>query len=232
MTGKRELLRLENAVLGYSSETVLQEVDFELGTRDYVAVVGNNGSGKSTLLKSLLGVLPLIAGKRIACSDLKLGYVPQQLNLDPLFPFSTLEVARMGLFRDGGWKQKPDKVQQKRLGWSLEKVGMQDREKQLFHTLSGGQKQRVLVARALASNPNLLVLDEPTAGVDQRAIEILLSVFDELCSAGLSLLMVTHSPLALKGRVSDVLVVRQGTVRRRDPDAVLTPTGLTEVLAI
>ena len=229
MTGAQFLLRLEQADLGYPGSTVLHGVDLTLTPGDYLAVVGGNGSGKTTLLRTLLGVLPPVRGRLQRAAELRLGYVPQQVHLDPLFPVSAREVVRMGLYRGRMALRRLTAAERAFTEACLERVDLAAHAGALFGQLSGGQKQRVLVARALASRPNLLLLDEPTAGVDARASEIILDAMDELVRAGAAVVLVTHNPLALQGRASGVCLVARGGVSWRMPEQMLSADGLLEV---
>ncbi|RMH02521.1 MAG: metal ABC transporter ATP-binding protein [Planctomycetota bacterium] len=227
---RRPLVALRGATLGYRGAPVLREVDLEVAAGDFLAVVGDNGSGKSTLLRSLLGVLPPLAGDLEREPGLRLGYVPQQLALDPRFPASVEEVARMGLWRRGRSFRRESREDLARVREALERVGLADRAAQAFATLSGGQKQRVLLARALVSAPDLLLLDEPTSGVDARATAAIHACLDELRAAGVGLVLVTHHPLALRGRATHACLVAGGRVRPEDPAELLSAGGAARML--
>ncbi len=220
------LLALRRAALGYAGRPVLQDVDLEVAPGDYVAVLGANGSGKSTLLRTLIGVLPLLAGRLERAPELRLGCVPQQLGLDPSFPASATDVVAMGLYRDLGFLRR---IPGARVRESLAAVDLLGEAEQPFGSLSGGQRQRVLLARALAGGPTLLLLDEPTAGVDARASARILEHLDVLHARGLSLVLVTHHPLALRGRCNRAWVLAGGRVREEVPERALSPEGLAEV---
>ncbi len=224
------LLSLRDASLGYGGTRVLDGVELELRRGDFLAVVGDNGSGKSTLLRTLLGVLPLLAGEERRASGLRLGYVPQQLALDPRFPVCAEEVVRMGLWRGRAAFRVERAADQERVRAALERVGMEHRAGEGFGTLSGGQKQRVLLARALVSAPNLLLLDEPTSGVDARATASIHRLLDELQAEAIAQVLVTHHPLSLRGRATHSCLVAEGTVRMLDPAQLLSPAGAAEYL--
>lgn len=220
------LLALAAADLGYNGRPVLRGVDLAVERGDYVAVLGANGSGKSTLLRTLIGVLPPLSGSRRPAAGLRLGYVPQQLDLDPSFPASAADVVAMGLYRDLGALRR---VPGSRVQEALAAVDLADAACRPFGSLSGGQRQRVLLARALAGRPDLLLLDEPTAGVDARASALILDHLDALHAGGLALVLVTHHPLSLRGRCNRAWVVAGGGVREAAPEHALSPEGLAEV---
>ncbi len=224
------LIRFAGAALGYPKATVLDGVDLEVRSGDFLAVVGDNGSGKSTLLRSLLGVLPLLGGEARWAPELRLGYVPQQLALDPRFPVCAEEVVRMGLWRAKQAFRPDGAAGRERVQRALERVGMEGRARHGFGTLSGGQKQRVLLARALVSDPNLLLLDEPTSGVDARATHRIHELLDGLHAEGVALVIVTHHPLSMSGRANRSCLVAEGGLRHLEPEVLLSPAGAAEYL--
>lgn len=224
------LLTLSGADLGYRGVEVLAGVEMEVAAGDFIAVVGGNGSGKSTLLRTLLGALPVRRGCREAAAGLRFGYVPQQVALDPLFPLSAGEVAEMGLWRGRSVTGRLGSADLDFARACLDQVGMAAHGNRRFGELSGGQKQRVLVARALVGRPSLLLLDEPMAGVDQAASDAIRVVLDRAHQGGTAVVIVTHHPLSLAGQATASFVVAEGRVERREPDELLTPQGLAEVL--
>ena len=220
---------MRQAALGYPGAGVLQGVDLTLGTGDYVALLGGNGSGKTTLVRTLLGVLDPLSGAIERSPALRLGYVPQQAALDPLFPITALEVVELGLLRDAGLLRPLAAAARERALDALARMHLGEQRRKLYGQLSGGQQRRVLVARALASDPNFLLLDEPTAGVDARATDIILQALGELHARGCGVLIVTHLPLALRGRANGALLCAHGQVLRRAPERLLSPEGVLEV---
>lgn len=223
------LLTLDRADLGYRGFPILHHVELGIRPGDFVAMIGANGSGKTTLLRALLGVLPPLDGRVVRAPELKLGYVPQVQHLDPLFPLSVREVVEMGLWRGRAATRGVPAADRAFARDCMRQVQMEEQATRLFSRLSGGQQQRVLVARALACRPNLLLLDEPTSGVDARAAEIVFEALSRLRAEGAGILIVTHHPLALGGRASRALLLRGGRVEERDPQELLTPEGLLEL---
>lgn len=224
------LLALQQACIGYPGVVVLDDVNLAVEAGDYVGLVGANGSGKTTLLRTLLGVQSLLEGSLQRGSDFRLGYVPQQMNLDSRFPLSVWEVVHMGLFRPGNLLTRTPPADQAFAESCLERVQMAHRRQALFHSLSGGQKQRVLMARALAAKPTLLLLDEPLAGVDAKASEIVMELLDEVHQEGCAVLLVTHNPLHLRDRATSLWVLRHGKVEAASLQDLLSPEGLAAVL--
>lgn len=162
--------------------TVLHGVDLAIHPGEIVTVVGPNGSGKSTLLRSLIGALPLDHGQLSLKPGLRIGYVPQKLHIDPTLPMTVLRF--LGL---------PKRMDRQRALQSLEQAGVGDLEQQQMSVLSGGQFQRVLLARALLNEPELLILDEATQGLDQRgSAAFYTQIADIRDKLGCAVLMVSH----------------------------------------
>jgi zinc transport system ATP-binding protein len=162
--------------------TVLSHVTLSIAEREIVTIVGPNGSGKSTLLKALLGAVPLSAGHVARADDLRVGYVPQKLHIDPTLPLPVLRF--LGL---------PKRVPRAVAMRALERTGVPDLADRQVADLSGGQMQRVLLARAIINNPQLLVLDEATQGLDQSGSAAFYRLIEELREEmGCGVLMVSH----------------------------------------
>jgi zinc transport system ATP-binding protein len=182
---------------------------------EFVALIGSNGSGKTTLLRGLLGFLPPLAGRVVRRPDLRIGYVPQRETLDPLYPLSAQQVVRTGSWRDLPFWRPAGARERARTREALEACRAADFASQRYAALSGGQRQRVLLARALATDPELLLLDEPTAGIDPDAERGILDLLRGLRdSRGLSVWMVTHHVQAVAGRADRSLVLSGGRVQR------------------
>jgi ABC-type Mn2+/Zn2+ transport system ATPase subunit len=185
------LARLAGAAVGYG-RPILQGIDLEISRGDFLAVVGPNGGGKTTLLRTLLGSLPPLAGRREAAPSLRVGYVPQREAVDPLWPLSAGDVVLMGRVRRAGPGRPLGRADREQARLALERVGLADLWRRSFRTLSGGQRQRTLIARALAAEPDLLALDEPTSGMDPAAELAAMDLLRDLHRGGLSVVMVSH----------------------------------------
>ena len=211
-------LACEALCVGYGGTPVAEGITFSVGAGDAVVVVGENGSGKSTLVKTLLGLLPPFAGK-IAFEDgasaSEVGYLPQTLDAQRDFPASAWEVALSG--RAGRLKGRPfySKEDREAVEDALHRTGAIGLRDNPFASLSGGQQQRVLLARALAVSPKLLVLDEPTTGLDPEASEALYLTIDELRSQGVGALVVTHDVATALPHASHVLEMGSGAASFR-----------------
>ncbi len=208
-----ELIKVERADLGYPGRVVLRDVSLELRGAEFVAVLGANGSGKTTLLRSLLGFLPPLGGRIERVPQLRVGYVPQRETLDDLYPVTARDVATMGTFGDVPFWRRIGARERARARAALEACGATPFARMRYAELSGGQRQRVLIARALATEPQILLLDEPTAGVDHEAEHAILAVLGRLRrERGLSIWMVTHHAEAARGAVDRAVCVAHGGV--------------------
>lgn len=181
-----------SADLGYGLRPVLREVDFSLSDGDWHILHGANGSGKSTFLRSLVGSLPLLAGERIAVPDLRLSYMPQATAVDEIIPLTVFEVVSIGLWRGRNIFLKQSSAERAFVMENLERIGLESKAGSLFSELSGGQKQRVLLARAVCSKPQVLILDEPTTALDTESRVRYNDSLQELSTSGTAIVVATH----------------------------------------
>ncbi len=204
------IVLLEECDLGPSSEPILRGVSLAIGTGEFWAIVGPNGSGKTTLLRSLLGLLPPLSG-RVAGPEKpnfgrKVAYVPQQIELSAALPTTPREWVRLGLTRLGlSRATRHERVQEALALMGLENIALRD-----LSRLSTGQRQRALVARALARKAELVVLDEPTEGLDGASRDILLDALDAHHAGGGSVVFVTHRHEEIGARAQFVAVLDEG----------------------
>lgn len=198
----------------YAGNTVLEDVSFCVAPKEFICIVGPNGGGKTTLLRLMLGLLNPVHGEIRILGEpplearRRIGYVPQYFLFDPQFPASVMDVVLMGRLsrrRFWGHSGKEDRTVAHRV---LEEVGLKDFASRPFTALSGGQRQRVLIARALASEPELFLLDEPMANVDVASQEDFFSLLETL-NERLTILMVTHDTGFVSKRVSRILCVNK-----------------------
>ena len=212
------LLRAEGLDLGYRTP-LLREVTLEVRAGERIAICGPNGAGKTTLFRGLLGLLKPLGGS-LQRESLRVGFVPQREQLDPLFPLTTLEVVLQGAVPALTGLRRHRSEAQAHAHALLERLGLAERGGTLLSQLSGGQRQRALLARALMVRPQLLLLDEPTSGVDLEAAE---AVFDQVDRCvredGVAALIVTHQFEQLAHRVDRVWWVAEGQVRVVHPEA-------------
>ena len=193
---KQPVVLVEDVSFSYENAPVLEKVHFAVYEGEFAVMVGPNGGGKTTLLKLILGLLKpatgtvLVLGRPPARTREQVGYMPQYQRFDLQFPVTVMDVVLMGMIKRGviGPYSKTDRECALK---ALEEVGMSGYGKRSFSALSGGQRQRVLLARALAGEPNILLLDEPTANVDMEAETRLLGILETLNSR-MTILLVTH----------------------------------------
>lgn len=208
------LLRLEQADLGYAGRVVLEATSLALRAGELVTLLGPNGSGKTTLLRVLAGLEAPLSGRRIPRPGLRLGYVPQRERIDPLVPLRAADVVRLGTFGDLRPWQAGGRALRDRVRDALERCRALDLAGRPWRALSGGQRQRVLVARALASRPDLLLLDEPTAGLDAEAEAGIVKLLHALrTEEGIAVCIASHQLEALAGRADRALRIAFGTLR-------------------
>lgn len=232
------LLELRNVSLGYGNRIVLHGINLCVQTGDFLGLVGPNGTGKTTLLRALLGTLRPRAGDIIReqprhATGLVLGYVPQEKQVDPLFPLSVLEVVLMGRYKKLGPGRRPGVVDRSVAIDSLAHVGLDSLVQASFQELSGGQKQGVLIARALAAEPHLLVLDEPTSGMDVASEKHLMQVLQALHEAErLSIILATHNLNAVAQYAHQLAMVTPKGLLVGDTATLLTAQELRQLYQI
>jgi len=191
-------LRLDALGVAYGRRSVLAGVTGEVAPGGSLALIGPNGAGKSTLIKAILGLVDAmtghieVLGTTPARARGRVAYVPQADTLDSEFPVTVAQVVLMGRYRRIGWVRRPGRADRAVAEEVLERVGLGGRAADRFGVLSGGQRQRVLLARALAQQPELLLLDEPFNGVDTTTTEVLLDVLAEQRKEGVAVVMATH----------------------------------------
>ena len=235
MTGSATppLLRFEAVALGYGGVPVLRHLSFRIDRGEFLGLVGPNGSGKTTILRAILGLLHPLSGAVEQAGTPVIGYVPQRESIDPIMPVTAYEVALMGRAPRLGALQRTGRGDRDRARESLAFVGVGDLANRLFRELSGGQQQRVLLARALAAEPDLLVLDEPTNGMDLASECALIDLLVDLNRKnGLTVLFVTHLlPIVLNAATS-ILLIEAGRVLYGPADTVLREDTLSALYGI
>ena len=191
-------LEIRNVSIGYGDRIVLEDLTFSVPHGARVAVVGPNGAGKSTLFKALVGLLPLRSGE-IFIHGLPLGnhkdcvaYVPQREDVDWRFPVTVSDVVMMGRYDHQGWLRRSSREDRQTVSKSLAQMGIANLAASSISDLSGGQQQRVFLARALAQEPHVLLMDEPFTGVDMTTQDATLGLLDDLRAADVTAMIATH----------------------------------------
>jgi ABC-type Mn2+/Zn2+ transport system ATPase subunit len=225
-------LSLNRVSAGYPGRPVLREISFQVPHGGQVAVVGPNGAGKSTLFKTLVGLLPLRGGE-ILIHGQPLGrhkdcvaYVPQRSEVDWRFPVSVTDVVMMGRYNRQGWFGLPSPADRQRVHWALEQMGIADLSRRSIADLSGGQQQRVFLARALAQEPHILLMDEPFTAVDAATQEATLALLAGLKARSVTVLVSTHDLNMAAERFDLVLLLNQRLVAFGPSHEVLTPDAI------
>lgn len=225
-------LVLRDVTVSYGRRSALDGVTGRVDRGSSVALIGPNGAGKSTLLKAILGLVPLqrgeieVLGQAPAQARRRVAYVPQAEALDPEFPVSVRQVVLMGRYREVGWVKRPRRADREIADRALETVRMTDRATDRYGALSGGQRQRVLIARAIAQEAELLLLDEPFNGVDATTQELLLGVLAELQSEGVAVVMSTHDLAVAHLACGEVCLLNHHQIAFGPTEATLTSAHL------
>jgi len=208
------IIEIKNLDFAYTGEAILESINLNVKNKDFLAVIGPNGGGKTTLLKLMLGLLTpdegtvLVNGKAPGNTASSIGYVPQNVHINQSFPISALDVVLMGAF-DPKKRFRRNLVKQKKAALeALDRLEMGSYSNKKIGTLSGGQRQRVLIARALVSKPELLLLDEPTASIDTKGQAEFYELLARL-NKEITILVVSHDLLVISRYVNAVACVNK-----------------------
>jgi zinc/manganese transport system ATP-binding protein len=222
------LLALEGVGAGYNGLPVFSGLTLGIEAGTFAAIVGPTGAGKTTLLKVILGALVPLTGRVLLKGETlgglnrtRVGYVPQRIATDAYFPVTVEQVILMGL-RGRRLPPWPTPDERRAAATLAERLGILGVLRHHICDVSGGQQQRAFLARALVSAPSVLVLDEPTAGVDMRTQQEVLRLLDELNRDGITIVMTTHDLNAVAVHLPDVLCFNHGLIARGPPASVFT----------
>jgi len=213
---QQAVLEFAHISFSYAGEPTLEDVSFSVQKGDFLGIIGPNGAGKSTLFKIALGLetpttgsVRLFGNKQADFSNWHcIGFVPQKVQFDPNFPASVFEVAAMGLAQNSGLM--PLSVQQKiAIRNALHEVGLESQASKRIGELSGGQMQRAFLARALVSKPDLLLLDEPTTGIDSAQQEKFCCLLERLHKAGITIVIISHDLTFMSYLVNKVICINR-----------------------
>lgn len=233
LTEKATAVEIDNVTAGYGRAPVLTDISLRIAMGDFTGILGPSGSGKTTLLRLILGALKPISGSvsvmgrpargRISA---KIGYVPQLETVDWNFPVTVEEVVLMGQAATSSpwpWTGRRDR---NRVGAILEKLGISEFASRHIRQLSGGEQQRTFLARALYRDPEILLLDEPTAGVDVATRRQILDLLIELNAEGVAVVMTTHDLNSVAANLPNLVCLNETVIAAGRPDEVLTPSVL------
>ena len=233
MSAPTPLVTFDRATLGYGRRAILSDLTFDIPEGDFLGLVGPNGAGKTTVLRALLGTLAPLSGTVRRSENLRFGYVPQRDQVDYNFPLSVLDVVLMGRYDRIGLWRRPGAADRRLAMDALAHVGIRELAERPLTALSGGQKQRTLIARALVGQPNVLVLDEPTNGMDLVSTTQILVLVRELHERdGLTVLMVSHALNEVANYVERIALVVNGAFRIGTVDEIMTESTLSAMYGI
>ncbi len=221
---------LDDVSCGYQRGFVLSHVDLRVPAGQFVGLIGPSGAGKTTLLRTMVGLVPRVQGRiEIAGHPVKpgappsnVGYVPQVGMIDWSFPVTVENVVVMGKQRQMGWLPWPSRRDKRDVATILERLGIGHLAHRHIRDLSGGQQQRTFLARALIANPDILILDEPTASVDIRTRDEILHLLAEINDSGITIVITTHELNSLAAHLPWVVCVHRGIVAQGPPEQIFT----------
>lgn len=224
------MIELKDVSFRYEETPVLENINVMVEKGEFIGIFGPNGGGKTTFLKLILGFLKPASGTievmGTSSKDARrqMGYVPQTANFDKQFPISVLEVVLMGCLSELSLLGRFSRKTKQKARDALSRVGLLEKENDAFGTLSGGQAQRTLIARALVNNPEILLLDEPTASIDPKAEEEVYRLLLQL-KGTMTILMVTHDLQSVLQKVDRLLCIQRGVTS-------FSPTQICEHFAL
>lgn len=220
------LITLRGVDAGYRHSLVLRDVDFSVDARSFTGIVGPSGAGKTTLLRLLLGSLKPVHGNLERAPGVAVSYVPQLETVNWNFPVTVAECVLMS--RSGRRLPWPSKTERAEVAAVLERLGIGDLAERHIRELSGGQQQRMFLARALIRQPQLMLLDEPTSGVDISTRHDVLHLLADLHADGMGIVLTTHDLNGMAAHLPDLVCVNGRIVAHGSPDEVITPDVLEQ----
>ena len=231
------LVQFENVTLGYRRNVIAKEISFSIEEGEFVGIVGPNGSGKTTIVRAILGILkPQRGDIRVrgrSSERLRIGYVPQRDSIDPIMPFTVSDVVIMGRYGRLGMIRRPTSKDRAAAIEALKHVDLLDQAASSYRDLSGGQKQRTLIARALAAEPDMLILDEPTNGMDLASRTAIMELIKHFhAEHGMTVLMVSHLLSDVANYVKKIMLVEPQFFQVGSVEEILSEANLTRVYGL
>jgi manganese transport system ATP-binding protein len=235
-TGQAPAIKVRGLTVTYNGSPALDGLDFTAEPGMVHGLVGMNGAGKSTLFKALIGLLPVAAGTievaggttAAARTGAQIAYTPQTEAIDWDFPVSVFDVVMMGRYGKLGWRLRPREADRAAVIRALERVELDDLAQRQIGALSGGQRKRAFIARGLAQDAELLLLDEPFAGVDKRSEHTITQLLRELAAEGRTLVVATHDLVAVPQLCDQIALLNRKVIDHGTPAQVLVPEKLAE----
>ncbi|MEM6715882.1 MAG: metal ABC transporter ATP-binding protein, partial [Cyanobacteria bacterium P01_C01_bin.147] len=227
------MLTVQNLSVNYRGIEALTAVSLTLQTGEWVGLIGPNGAGKSTLVKAILGLTPyrgkiLLNGAALKRQRSQVAYVPQRSQIDWDYPITAWNVVMMAQTRALSWGRSPDRNANRLVSAALDRVEMLSLKNRPIGQLSGGQQQRVFLARALAQQPNLFLLDEPFSGIDKKTEATMLNIFADLSQQGKTLLVCSHEWGEALNRYDRLLLINRRVLADDTPRAVMTMENIQQ----
>ncbi|HHW28369.1 MAG TPA: metal ABC transporter ATP-binding protein [Syntrophomonadaceae bacterium] len=233
-----KVIELRNLYFSYNDRVILEDINLTVKKREYLALIGPNGSGKTTLVKLILGLLPPVCGEVLVFGTslqqfkdwYRLGYVPQRAVLNNGFPVTVREVAAAGRFGRVGLCRNLKREDWEAVEEALDMVGLLSLQHKPLLELSGGQQQRVFIARALAGQPDILILDEPQVGLDDRYLHDFYCLLKHLKEErGITIFIVSHDIAEIGSWADRIICLNKKVLYQGTPREVLTPSKLNDL---
>lgn len=234
----RPAITIKDLTVIYEQKPVIWDLDLKIPQQIMLGIVGPNGSGKTTLLKSILGIIKPVAGSITIeqpaqdCSKNLIAYVPQKNSVDWNFPVSVYDVVMMGRYNYIPWYKGPSKQDHETAVWALEQVKMLDFSDRHISQLSGGQQQRVFLARALAQQAQILILDEPFSGIDIVTERLILQLLQTLKAQGKTIIVVHHDLTTVQQYFDWTFLMNVRHIALGQTEQVLTPENIEKTFRI
>jgi manganese/iron transport system ATP-binding protein len=232
------MLQVQHLSVNYRHVKALQEITFNLPEGTLVGLLGPNGAGKSTLIKALLGLIPIQEGQvlyrnaPLSQQRRQVAYVPQRSQIDWDYPTTVWHVVMLARTVHAGWFRSPNRQSREIVKESLQRVNLFHLRDRPIGALSGGQQQRVFLARAIAQQANLLLLDEPLAAVDKKTEALIFQIYDELKAEGKTLLISCHQWGGILNHYDELLLLNQRLIAHGSPGEVMTPSNIEQAYDI